>query len=96
MVISVPITSSSILSLLSPAQLQQIADLDNPSTIQLEIQNLGANDLFYERNAAAAAASGRKILATTGTLAINTSRLDRCFLISSGGVNANVRLTINS
>ena len=53
MVISVPTTSSSVLSLLSPAQLQQIEDLGIVHVLQIEFQNLGGNDLYYERNAAA-------------------------------------------
>lgn len=96
MVISVPTTSSSVLSLLSPAQLQQIEDLGIVHVLQIEFQNLGGNDLYYERNAAADPSSGRKILASTGTLSINVSDLSKCFLISVGATNANVRLTINN
>lgn len=94
MVISVPTTSAKLSDILSSAQITQISQF--PGRKQIELQNLGANDIYVELGATATATDGRKVLASTGTFAVNVDDLSRINLISSGVVNANVRLTINS
>lgn len=95
MVITVPVASATVASLLSPAQNAQINSIytGNP---RYELQNLGANDIYIEFGANAAVASSRKVVSLTGTIAWNSLDLSRVHVISNGGANANVRFTCNA
>jgi hypothetical protein len=94
MLITVPATSAQLSTLLSPAQNDQMSKF--PGIKQCELQNLGATDIYVEFGATASDLVSRKVLATTGTIAWNSSDLSRVNVIAPSGANANVRLTINS
>jgi hypothetical protein len=95
MLITVTTASQALRDILSTAQKSNLADAvneaQNPSVL---IQNLGAQDLYFERHDAATVAAGVKIAASTGSFSVDFDAYDSTNLIADGGNNTDVRVSV--
>jgi hypothetical protein len=95
MLISVPTTAATLLSLLSAAQLTNVksaipsAAWRQTGKINVRIANIGSNIVYCETGGAvAAAASAAPIAVSTGTLQIETDDLAKISLIAATGATS--------